>query len=130
MAVIGAGSIVTEVVGDTCLQRALDPAVFARAYASCCCWLVAEIAVGALLAPLCVAAIGLSATFALLGFVVAGYGLVILARVRDRRVVTRVRRVAIAAAMTIGLATAGASAASADAPSPVIATAGWSAVGE
>ncbi len=130
VAVIGAGSIVTEVVGDTCLQRALDPAVFARAYGLVLPAYVAAIAVGALLAPLCVAAIGLSATFVLLGFVVAGYGLFILARVRDRRVVTRVRRVAIAAAMTIGLATAGASAASADAPSPVIATAGWSAVGE
>ncbi|HJS92805.1 MAG TPA: MFS transporter, partial [Solirubrobacteraceae bacterium] len=43
VAVIGAGSIVTEVVGDTCLQRALDPAVFARAYG--------------LVVPACVAAI-------------------------------------------------------------------------
>ncbi len=92
VAVVGAGSIVTEVVGDTCLQRALDPAVFARAYGLVLPAYVGAIAVGALLAPLCVAAIGLSATFVVLGFAVAGYGLFILARTGHRSTVTRLRR--------------------------------------
>jgi predicted MFS family arabinose efflux permease len=72
--VFGAGSIVSEVVVDTCLQRELDPAVFARAYGLVVPACVAAIAIGALLAPVCVAAFGLSATFVMLGCAVVAYG--------------------------------------------------------
>jgi MFS family permease len=74
-AVCGAGSIVTEVVGDTCLQRSLDPAVFARAYGLFLPVSIAAIAVGALLAPLFVALFGVDGTLAIVGLAVAGYGL-------------------------------------------------------
>jgi predicted MFS family arabinose efflux permease len=76
--VFGAGSIVSEVVVDTCLQRELDPAVFARAYGLVVPACVAAIAVGALLAPLCVAAFGLGATFVMLGCAVVTYGAFII----------------------------------------------------
>lgn len=73
-AVFGAGSIVTEVVGDTCLQRSLDPAVFASAYGLVVPACVAAIALGALIAPLFVALCGVGATLAILGLTVIGYG--------------------------------------------------------
>lgn len=76
-AVFGAGSIVTEVVGDTCLQRSLDPAVFARAYGLVVPVCVGAIALGALLAPLFVALCGVGATLAIIGLAVIGYGLVL-----------------------------------------------------
>jgi predicted MFS family arabinose efflux permease len=76
--VFGAGSIVSEVVVDTCLQRELDPAVFARAYGLVVPACVAAIAVGALLAPLCAAAFGLGATFVMLGCAVVTYGAFII----------------------------------------------------
>jgi predicted MFS family arabinose efflux permease len=76
--VFGAGSIVSEVVVDTCLQRELDPAVFARAYGLVVPACVAAIAVGALLAPLCVAAFGLGATFVMLACAVVTYGAFII----------------------------------------------------
>lgn len=74
-AVFGAGCIVTEVVGDTCLQRSLDPAVFGRAYALVMPACIGAIVLGALLTPLVVAACGVGATLAILGLAVAGYGL-------------------------------------------------------
>ncbi len=82
---VGGGSIVTEVVGDTCLQRGLDPAVFARAYGLVIPACVGAIAAGALLAPLCVAAVGLGATFVGLGCAVVGYGALMVAPVRFGR---------------------------------------------
>lgn len=78
--VFGSGSIVSEVVVDTCLQRELDPAVFARAYGLVVPACVAAIAIGALLAPVCVAAFGLSATFVLLGCAVVAYGAFVVVR--------------------------------------------------
>jgi predicted MFS family arabinose efflux permease len=83
--VFGAGSIVSEVVVDTSLQRELDPAVFARAYGLVVPACVAAIAIGALLAPVCVAAFGLGATFVMLGFAVVAYGVLIVAREPGRR---------------------------------------------
>jgi predicted MFS family arabinose efflux permease len=77
VAVLGAGSIVSEVVGDTCLQRELDPAVFARAYGLVIPAYVAAIAIGALLAPVCVSAFGLTATFVGLGCAVLTHGVFI-----------------------------------------------------
>jgi predicted MFS family arabinose efflux permease len=72
-AVFGAGSIVLEVVADTCLQRSLDPAVFARAYGLVVPACVAGIAGGALLAPLSVELLGLNGTFVLIGAAVIAY---------------------------------------------------------
>jgi predicted MFS family arabinose efflux permease len=85
--VFGAGSIVSEVVVDTSLQRELDPAVFARAYGLVVPACVAAIAIGALLAPVCVAAFGLGATFVMLGCAVAAYGafIVVLEHARGDR---------------------------------------------
>ena len=78
--VFGSGSIVSEVVVDTCLQRELDPAVFARAYGLVVPACVAAIAIGALLAPVCVDAFGLSATFVMLGCAVVAYGAFVVVR--------------------------------------------------
>jgi predicted MFS family arabinose efflux permease len=69
----GAGLFATEVVADTTLQRSLDPAVFARAYGLAVPACVAGIAAGALLAPPCVAVIGLNGTLALTGGLVLAY---------------------------------------------------------
>jgi MFS family permease len=79
-AAIGAGQFVTEVVTDTTLQRSLDPAVFARAYGLAVPACVAGIVVGALLAPPCVAVIGLDATLVLTGALVLAYGAIAVAR--------------------------------------------------
>ena len=77
---VGAGRFVTEIVTDTTLQRSLDPAVFARAYGLAMPACVAGIVVGALLAPPCVALIGLDATLALTGALVLTYGAVAFTR--------------------------------------------------
>ena len=86
-AVFGAGSIVAEVVVDTWLQRALDPAVFARAYGLVVPACVAGIAAGALLAPVAVELFGLDGTFVLIGLAVVAYG-ALLARPRRREAIT------------------------------------------
>jgi hypothetical protein len=62
------------------LQRSLDPAVFARAYGLAVPAFVAGIVIGALLAPPCVALIGLDGTLALAGTLVLTYGAVAFAR--------------------------------------------------
>ena len=72
-ACIGAGQFVTEVVSDTTLQRSLHPTVFARAYGLAVPACVAGIVAGALLAPPCVAVIGLNGTLALTGGLVLAY---------------------------------------------------------
>ena len=72
-AAIGAGLFATEVVADTTLQRSLHPAVFARAYGLAVPACVAGIAAGALVAPPCVAVIGLNGTLALTGGLVLAY---------------------------------------------------------
>jgi predicted MFS family arabinose efflux permease len=74
VAVCGAGSLVTEVVGDTYLQRELDPDVFGRAYGLLVPACVAGIVVGALLAPLGVAVFGLGGTLCIVGAGVVVYG--------------------------------------------------------
>jgi MFS family permease len=71
--VIGAGTMASEVVADTTLQRSLDPAVFARAYGLVVPACVAGIAGGALLAPPCVALLGLDATLVLTGVIALSY---------------------------------------------------------
>jgi predicted MFS family arabinose efflux permease len=80
----GAGSIVTEVVADTSLQRSLDPAVFGRAYGLVLSASIGGIAAGALLAPLAVALVGLDATLILLGAIALAYGAAVLLHPRDR----------------------------------------------
>jgi MFS family permease len=77
---MGAGQFLTEVVTDTTLQRSLDPAVFARAYGLVVPACVAGIVAGALLAPPCVALIGLDGTLALTGALVLAYGAVAFTR--------------------------------------------------
>jgi predicted MFS family arabinose efflux permease len=79
-AAIGAGQFATEVVSDTTLQRSLDPTVFARAYGLVVPACVAGIVAGALLAPLCVALIGLDGTLALTAALVLAYGAIAFAR--------------------------------------------------
>jgi MFS family permease len=79
-AAIGAGQFATEVVSDTTLQRSLDPTVFARAYGLAVPACVAGIVAGALLAPPCVALIGLDGTLALTGALVLAYGAVAFVR--------------------------------------------------
>jgi predicted MFS family arabinose efflux permease len=77
---IGAGTLTTEVVADTTLQRTLDDAVVARAYGLVVPACVAGIAGGALLAPPLVALCGLDATLLLTGTAVLAYGLVAFVR--------------------------------------------------
>jgi hypothetical protein len=72
-AATGAGSLVSEVVADTALQRSLDPAVFARAYGLVLPAALAGIVAGALLAPPCVALIGLDGTLIVVAAVCAAY---------------------------------------------------------
>lgn len=72
-AVCGAGSVITEVVGDTALQRSLDPSVFARAYGLVIPACVAAIAVGALLVPLSVSILGTRGTLVAIGIGVLAY---------------------------------------------------------
>jgi MFS family permease len=78
----GAGSVTAEVVGDTCLQRTLDPAVFARAYGLALPAFLGGIAAGALLAPLAIELVGLTATMVLIGIVVIAYGTLVLRQPR------------------------------------------------
>jgi predicted MFS family arabinose efflux permease len=73
---IGAGTLSTEVVAATTLQRTLDDAVVARAYGLVVPVCVAGIAGGALLAPPLVALCGLDATLLVAGTSVLAYGLV------------------------------------------------------
>ena len=77
---IGAGQLITEVVADTTLQRSLDPSVFARAYGLACRRAWPGSSAGALLAPPCVALIGLDGTLALTGAAVLAYGAVAFSR--------------------------------------------------
>jgi predicted MFS family arabinose efflux permease len=78
-AVFGAGSIVAEVVADTSLQRALDPAVLARAYGFVVPANIAGIAAGALLAPMFVAWFGFSGSLVIAGAAVMAYSARVLA---------------------------------------------------
>lgn len=77
---IGAGTLTTEVVAETTLQRTVDDAVVARAYGLVVPACVAGIAGGALLAPLLVALCGLDATLLITGTAVLAYGLVAFVR--------------------------------------------------
>jgi MFS family permease len=77
---IGAGTMTTEVVADTTLQRSLDPSVVARAYGLVVPACVGGIVGGALLAPPCVALIGLDAALVLAGSLVLAYGALALVR--------------------------------------------------
>lgn len=83
-AVCGAGSVIAEVVGDTSLQRSLDPAVFARAYGLVVPVCVAAIAAGALLAPLSVSILGIGATFVAIGVGVLAYAAFLVAPAEHR----------------------------------------------
>ncbi len=74
-AATGAGSLVSEVVADTALQRSLDPAVFARAYGLVLPAALAGIVLGALLAPLCVALVGLDGTLIVVAVVCTAYAI-------------------------------------------------------
>jgi predicted MFS family arabinose efflux permease len=84
-AVCGAGSVIAEVVGDTALQRSLEPAVFARAYGLVVPACVAAIVLGALLAPLMVSILGLGATFVAVGVGVLAYAALVSAPAARQR---------------------------------------------
>jgi hypothetical protein len=77
-AMVGAGSLVSEVVADTAMQRSLDPALFARAYGLVLPVALGGIVVGALLAPACVSLLGLDGTLVLVGAITVAYGAVIV----------------------------------------------------
>jgi predicted MFS family arabinose efflux permease len=79
-ALFGAGNLVAEVVGDTCLQRELDPNVFARAYGLVLPACFGGIVAGALLAPLGIALLGFGGTLVFIGAGVIAYGVLVLAR--------------------------------------------------
>jgi hypothetical protein len=83
-AVFGAGTLVSEVVGDTALQRSLDPAVFARAYGLVLPAALAGIVLGALLAPPCVALVGLNGTLLIVAGTCVAYGALIGTSARRR----------------------------------------------
>jgi predicted MFS family arabinose efflux permease len=78
-AFFGTGQIVTEVVADTALQRALDPAVFGRAYGIVLSASIGGIAAGALLAPLAVSLLGLEGTLIAAAALTMGYAVALLA---------------------------------------------------
>ena len=78
-ALFGAGSVVAEVVGDTCLQRGLDPSVFARAHGLVLPACLGDIVAGALLAPFGIALVGFTGTLSVLGAGVIGYGVLVFA---------------------------------------------------
>ena len=78
--VFGAGSVTTETVGDTYLQRSLDPAVFARAYGLALPACLGGIAAGALITPLGIALVGVTGTMIMIGAAVIAYGLLVLNR--------------------------------------------------
>jgi hypothetical protein len=77
-AFFGAGSIVTDVVADTNLQRSLDPAVFGRAYGIVLSASIGGIAAGALLAPVAVWLVGVEGTLIGLGTLTMAYGAAVL----------------------------------------------------
>ena len=79
-AFFGTGQIVTEVVADTALQRALDPAVFGRAYGIVLSASIAGVAAGALLAPLAVSLLGLEGALIAAGALAMGYAAAIMPR--------------------------------------------------
>jgi predicted MFS family arabinose efflux permease len=76
--VFGAGLFTAEVVGDTCLQRSLDPAVFARAYGLALPAFLGGIAAGALLAPLTILLVGVTGTLIMIGAAVIAYCALVL----------------------------------------------------
>jgi MFS family permease len=77
-AIFGAGSVTAEVVGDTCLQRSLDPSVFARAYGLALPAFLAGIAAGALIAPVAIALVGVTGTLVTIGVAVVAYSVFVL----------------------------------------------------
>jgi predicted MFS family arabinose efflux permease len=77
-AVFGAGSVTAEVVGDTCLQRSLDPTVFARAYGLALPAFLGGIAAGGLIAPVTIALIGVTGTLLAIGLAVVAYAVSVL----------------------------------------------------
>ena len=83
--VFGAGMVTAEVVGDTCLQRSLDPAVFARAYGLALPTLLGGIAAGALIAPLTIALVGVSGTLIMIGAAVIAYAMLVLKHPEDHQ---------------------------------------------
>lgn len=76
----GAGAILVEVMTETGLQRMLPAEVFGRAYGLAIPASIAGIAVGSLIAPLLVDALGLNGALAASGAILLGYGLQLLAR--------------------------------------------------
>ena len=76
--VFGAGTFTTEVVGDTCLQRSLHPAVFARAYGLGLPAFLGGIAAGALIAPLTIQLAGVTGTLIMIGGAVIAYCALVL----------------------------------------------------
>jgi predicted MFS family arabinose efflux permease len=87
-AVFGVGSVTAEVVGDTCLQRSLDPAVFARAYGLALPAFLGGIAAGALIAPLTIALVGVSGTLIMIGAAVIVYAILVLNHPADHKIRT------------------------------------------
>jgi MFS family permease len=75
VAVTGAGAILVEIVTDTGLQRLLPAETLGRAYGLAVPAAVAGIALGSLIAPLLVAALGTTGTLLVCGAVAPAYAL-------------------------------------------------------
>jgi MFS family permease len=83
--VIGAGSVMVEVVVDTALARSLDEGVLARAYGLAFPASIGGIVIGSLIAAPLVALVGLSGALAAVGGLVAVYCLVLCLPLSARR---------------------------------------------
>jgi MFS family permease len=77
-ATTGVGAILVEILTETALQRSLPAEVFGRAYGLALPASVAGIAVGSLIAPLLVSAVGSTGAMMASGAVVIAYGMLLL----------------------------------------------------
>jgi MFS family permease len=83
--VVGAGSVMVEVVVDTALARSLDEAVLARAYGLAFPASIAGIVAGSLIAAPLVALLGLTGALAAVGGLVAAYAIFLCGPAAARR---------------------------------------------
>lgn len=74
----GTGALLVEILTETCLQRVLDEDVFGRAYGLALPASIGGIAVGSLVAPVLVAALGGPGALVAVGMVVLAYALIVL----------------------------------------------------
>lgn len=74
----GTGALLVEILTETCLQRVLDEDVFGRAYGLALPASIGGIAVGSLVAPVLVGALGGPGALVAVGMVVLAYAFIVL----------------------------------------------------